>query len=56
MPVEIRELIIKSYVDNTHEGSGPVEAVTDRQQEKLQQTVREDLEQILDIIREQQER
>lgn len=56
MPVEIRELIIKAYVDNSNEGQGPLSPAISPEKELLQESINEHLDQLLEIIKDQKER
>ena len=56
MPVEIRELIIKAYVDNTGNTPGPTPSITSNRNGVVQDTVEEQLEQVVEIINNKNER
>jgi hypothetical protein len=56
MPVEIRELIIKAYVDNSGNNPGPTPSIASNRNEMVQDSVEDQLEQVMEIINNKNER
>jgi hypothetical protein len=56
MPVEIRELIIRASVGNPNQGGSNNSTGTDQEASPKEEIIKESVEQVMDIIKEEKER